>query len=523
MAADDFDEAKAQRAVNFIETLCTHTKGRWAGVRFKLLPWQKELVRNLYGTVEPDTGLRRYRLCYVEVPKKNGKTDLAAAIALKQLVADDEQGGEVYSAAADKKQANLVYQVAAKMVRNNAVLSKRLRVLDSVQRIIDYKTNSFYQVLSSEAFTKYGLNPSAVIFDELHAQPNRELWDVLVEGTNIAREQQLIFAITTAGIWDPNSICWEVREHARQVAEGIVEDRRVLPVIYGAERDDDWEDEKVWRRVNPSLGVIFDIENLREHWREVIETPARQNNFRRFRLNQWVSQVSRYIPMDAWDACAAPVDPAMLLKRPCYGGLDLSSSLDLTAFVLLFPPDGDDEKWRVLVKCYVPEENIPGRVKRDRVPYDLWMQAGQIIPTPGNVVDYAFIRRDVNNAAKIYDLRELAYDSWGAVKLASKLQDEDGIPMVEFRQGWKSMSPPTKELLKLVKSGALAHGGHKVLRWCADNLVVKIDAAENVKPEKDKARERIDGIVALIMALGRAMLAKQKRRSVYEDRGLVSL
>jgi len=509
--------------ISFFQKYLTHIKGRWAGQEFRLIPWQVELLKKAFGTIT-DKGTRQYRIVYVEIPKKNGKSELASGVALYSLCGDGEMGGEVYSAAGDREQASLVYYPAAQMVRNNQRLSERLKVIDSRKRIIDAQSNSFYQVLSSEAFTKHGLNPSAVCFDETHAQPNRELWDVLTEGTDIARSQQLIFVTTTAGIYDKNSIGYQLHEKARQVQEardrGEEIDPTFLPVLFCADKDkDNWEDKEVWSRVNPSLNHIFDIDNINQHYLEVKQDPSRLNNFLRFRLNMWVGQISRYIPMDKWDACNGEVKKDELVKRICYGGLDLSSSIDLTAFVLVFPPEKPNEKWKILSRFYVPEDNIFERSRKDNVPYDMWVRSGLITATPGNVIDYAFIRKDVNNAAKIYNLKEVAFDPWGAVKLATELHEEDGIEMVEHRQGFKSMSPPTKDLLKMVMSGQLAHGDNPVLRWCADNLAVKIDAAENVKPEKDKSSERIDGIVALIMGLGRALLSYDKK-SIYETERL---
>jgi phage terminase large subunit-like protein len=490
------------------------------------LPWQKELLWKLFGTLK-DNGYRQYRFCYNEIPKKNGKSELAAAVALYLLCGDEEEGAEIYSAAGDRDQAALVFNVAAQMVRNNTPLGNKLKIIDSVKRIVYFKRNSFYRVLSAEAYTKHGLNPSGIIFDELHAQPNRELhaqpnrelWDVLTEGTDIARSQQVVFVTTTAGVYDKNAIGWEVREQARQVDEGKLDDPQMLPVMYCATPEDNWEDEELWKRLNPSLkrlnpslGYIFDIENLRTHYRQVKQNPARLNNFLRFRLNRWVNQISRWLPMDYWDGCGGEVDKGKLLKRECYGGLDLSTS----------PPENEKERWQILCHFYVPEEQIIQRSRRDRVQYDMWARANYITPTPGDAVDYDFIRRDVNNAAEVFDLKEVAFDPWGATKLAGELLNYDGIPMVEHRQGYKSMSPPMKELFKAVKRKELNHGNHPVLRWCADNLVVQTDAAENVKPAKDKARERIDGIVALAMALGRA-IEQFDIRSKYETEGLTVL
>lgn len=515
-----YDETKADKAVKFIKRL-KHTKGRWAGVPFTLLPWQEnEIIRPLFGTVKED-GTRQYRFCYIEVGKKNGKSEIAAAIALYLLLADGEISAEVYNAAGDRDQASIVFDVAAQMVRQDKTLIKRCKIIDSRKRIVAHKTNSVYIALSKETYTKHGLNPSGVIIDELHAHKTRELYDILIEGTDTARQQQLIFIITTAGIHDIHSIGWEVHEYAKQVKKGIIKDPTFLPIIYAANQKDDWTNEKIWKKANPSLGHIFTIDKLKNHYNQVKDNPARQNNFRRFRLNQWVGQVNRYFPMDKWDACGkVKFDPNALVKRRCYGGLDLSSTMDLTAFVLVFPPEDKNEKWKIIPKFYIPEDTVLKKTNTDKVPYLIWKRAGYITVTPGNVIDYEFIRKDIQNASNIYNLKEVAYDPWGAVQLATKLQEVDGIIMVEHRQGFKSMSPPTKECHKMIMSKEIAHNNNPILRWCADNFVAKIDAAENVKPDKEKVTQRIDGIVALIMALGRAILYYQKRKSIYETSGL---
>lgn len=513
----------AHRAIRFIETHCTHIKGnRWAGRPFTLIPWQRDLLEKAYGTLN-EKGKRQYRTVYCEVGKKNGKSELASCVALIGLVGDDEQGAEVYSAAGDRDQASLVYYPAAQMVRNREVLRNRVKIVDSRRRIIDYKTNSFYQVLSSESFTKHGLNPSTIGFDELHAQKTRELYDVLTEGTDIAREQQLIFIITTAGIHDENSIGWEVHEYARQVKEGIIDDPTFLPIIYAAEPDDDWEDPEVWKKANPSLGYIFDMDNLKQHYDAVAQNPARQNNFRRYRLNQWVSQVTRYIPMDHWRACGDAVDPGKLLKRACFGGLDLSSKVDMTAFVLVFPPEGN-EKWQILPWYFMPEDNLVERSRADGVPYDMWARGKLplITLTPGNVIDYGFVEKKIIEASKLYNLREVAYDPWNAMELAVRLENNRGITMVEHRQGFRSMSEPTKKLHAHIMEEKLAHGGHKILTWNADNLEVKIDASENVRPVKANTKQRVDGLIATIMAFGRA-IEHWSRPSVYASRGVITL
>jgi len=440
---------------------------------------------------------------YCEVPKKNGKSEIAAGVALRLLFADGEPGAEIYSAAADREQASIVFHVAAEMVRLNPKLGRRCKILDSTKRII-HNNGNFYRVLSADVKTKHGFNTHGVIFDELHAQPNRELWDVLTQGAGDARKQPVIFAITTAG-YDRHSICWEIHEYARKVQSGIIKDPTFLPVLFGAEESDDWADETVWQKANPSLGVTIDIERVRDHCKRAKENPAEENMFRRLRLNQWVKQETRYLPMEAWRKCGGPLDVARLEGCACWAGLDLASSIDIAALVLAFPME---DQVHFVCRFWIPADNIEQRARRDRVPYDLWVKQGFLVATPGNVIDYAFIEAEIDALAKRFAIREIAFDRWGAVQMAQNLT-ERGFTLVEFGQGYKSMSPPTKELLKLVLSGKIRHGDNPVLGWMADNVVVTTDAAENVKPDKAKSTERIDGIVSAIMALDRLLRHEQ--------------
>jgi phage terminase large subunit-like protein len=507
------DKAKAQHAVDFIQSL-KHTKGQWAGQPFILLPWQEKIIRDIFGTVKGN-GCRQYNTAYIEIPKKNGKSELAAAVALYLLFADDEPGAEIYSAAADRDQAAIVFNVAAEMVRMSPALMKRCRILDSVRRIVVYKTASFYRVLSADVKNKHGFNVHGVIFDELHAQPNRELYDVLTEGTGDARRQPLWFIITTAGI-DRNSICWEVHEKARQILNGTREDPSFYPVIYGLDDEENWEDEGNWYRVNPSLGTVIDIEKVQAAFNEAKQNVARENNFRRLRLNQWVKQSMRWMKLDKWDASAGIVDPDKLRGRNCYAGLDLSSTIDLTAFGMVFPDD--DGTYDVLMHFWIPEDTMIEKEKRDRVPYSRWVREGYVTATPGDVIDYKFVQSDIEEYAETYDIREIAFDRWGATKIQQDLTDA-GFTMVQFGQGFASMSPPTKELMTLVLGLKLRHGGNPVLRWNIDNLVVRQDPAGNLKPDKEKSTQKIDGAVALIMALDRAT-RHADTGSVYDDRGI---
>ncbi len=513
-----FDEGKAKRTVDFINCL-KHTKGKWRGQPFELLPWQEAIIRNVFGTVK-ENGYRQYNTAYVEIPKKNGKSELAAGVALYMTCGDNEWGAEVYGCASDRQQASIVFDVAVDMVEQCPALKKRIKPVMSVKRLVYKPTNSFYQVLSAEAYTKHGLNVHAVIFDELHSQPNRELFDVMTKGSGDARTQPLFFLITTAGT-DRHSVCFEQHQKAEDILQGRKIDPTFYPVIYGASDDADWSSEDVWKKANPSLGHTIDIEKVRNAYLSAKDNPAEENIFRQLRLNQWVKQSTRWMQMEKWDACAFPVDERELLGRECYGGLDLSSSIDITAFVLVFPPRNDTEKYIFLPYFWIPEENMIRRVRRDHVPYDVWEKQGFLQTTEGDVIHYGFIENVIDDLGKKFHIKEIAFDRWGAVQMVQNLEGL-GFTVVPFGQGFKDMSPPTKRLMELVLEKNIAHGGHPVLRWMMDNIFVRTDPAGNIKPDKEKSTEKIDGAVATIMGLDRAIRNEGSTGSVYDERGILS-
>lgn len=486
---------QADWAMQVVNNL-THTKGPFAGKPFNLRPWQVRIIKQIFKTRKD--GRRQYRQALLMLPRKNGKTELAAALAVYFLLFDGEIGGEVYSAAADKDQAALVFNVAAQMIRNDEELLAQVEIIDSQKRIVHRKSGSFYRAISAEAYSKHGFNASVVIYDELHAAPSRELWDVLTTSQG-ARSQPLTIAISTAG-YDRHSILWELYTHAVKVQENPSIDPTFLPILYEAPREADWTDESVWKKANPALGDFRSLEEMRIAAARAKEIPAQENTFRRLYLNQWTEQASRWIQLPSWDACRVTVDRASLRGRKCYLGMDLSSTKDLTAIVAVFP---DDDGFTVLPHFFVPMESIRERSTRDRVPYDQWAREGYLTATPGNVVDYEAVRQTLKDWAAEFQIRELAFDPWNATDLVTRLQEQDGFTCVAMRQGFASLSAPTKALEKAILARTLRHDGHPVLRWNISNVSVETDPAGNLKISKKVSTERIDGVAALVMAIDR--------------------
>jgi len=524
-----YDEAAAEHAVAFFEKQLTHVKGELAGKKFVLEEWQKDrIIRPAFGWKRPD-GTRRYRTIYVEIPRKNGKSSLAAGIALYLLICDDEPGGEVYSAAGDREQASIIFNAAKEMVLGNRALKKRTEPFK--RSIVYYRTASVYKVLSADAKLKHGLNASGILIDELHVQKDRELVDTLVTSTG-SRRQPMTVAITTAG-YDRNSICWEYHDYAQKVFEKKIEDDSFLAVIFAAGEKDDWTKPETWYKANPNLGVSIKLDDMERDCKKAQQIAGYENTFKRLRLNIWTQQSKRWMQMGLWDASAGEVDREALKGLPCYGGLDLAVTTDIAAFVLVFPikppksgagtpedPFVEGEPvYKVLPFFWIPEENMRERVKKDRVPYDVWVRQRLVKATPGNIIDYKVIRADVKALAEEFRIKEIAYDRYGAPEVSVDLQDE-GLTVIPTGQGMVTMTGPTRELLTLTMQKRLHHGNHPVLRWMAENIVVKEDPAGNIKPNKAKSTSRIDGIVAEIMALDRAIRNGGKKGSVYAKRGV---
>lgn len=513
---DWFDERAATIAERFFDRMLVHIEGPLAGQPFRLEPWQRRIVREVFGCKQAN-GLRQYRKLYLEVPRGNGKSTFAAGLALYLLAVDGERSAKIYSAAADRAQAAIVFETAEKMVQASPVLAKNIRAYRN--KTMEYgESGSKYIVLSADAYTKHGLNPSGIVFDELHAQPNRELYDVLNTAMG-KRAQPLMIMITTAG-YDRNSICWEQHEYALRVQSGAIDDPTYYAAIFAAGEEDDWTSPAAWSKANPNYGVSVREEFLRQECQVALQSPAYQNTFRRLYLNQWTQQETRWIDMAAWDRCAAPLPD--LAGRSCFAGLDLASTTDIAALALVFPPQAEGEPVYLLPLFWIPADNMIERERRDRVPYATWVRQGLIEATPGNVIDYGYIRNRINELAATYTIQEMAFDPWNATQLSVELAG-DGVNMIEMRQGFASLSAPSKELLRLVLSGGLAHGGNPVLRWMADNVTARQDPAGNVKPDKAKSTGRIDGIAACVMGIGRAMVSQPEEESMYDDPASVAV
>lgn len=509
-----YSEEKADRIIRLIKTL-KHTKGKWAGVPYNLQPWQEEEFRYIFGTVD-DKGNRIVKTVFKTEARKNGKSEDAAVMAILLLFADREPGAEIYGAAADTDQAAIVFSVALRMIEQSPVLAKRCKILESTRRIILNSDRSFYRVLSADHATKHGFNAHGVIFDELHTQPNRHLWDVLTtsQGT---REQPLIYSITTAG-FDKKSICYEQYDYAKKILSGRVKDPSFYPIIYELDEKDDWKDEKLWKKANPGLGVFRNIDEMRRMFQKALVVPSLQNTFRRLYLNQWTEQEEKWIDSDTWDKCYLNYHGKDLEGKACYAGLDLASTLDIAALVLVFE---EDSTYRFLPYFWCPEEKISERYEKGYTYYQDWVDAGFMFTTPGGVIDYRYIRKKIRELYESYNIKEIAFDRWGATEIVQYLED-DGFETVTFGQGFASMAAPTKELLRLILSKNLYQNNHPVMNWMIDNVTVKQDPAGNLKPDKAKSQDKIDGVVALIMGIARAMV-NIGNTSIYDERGVISI
>jgi len=508
---------RAVEAIEWFHFKLTHVKGALARKAFNLEPWQQAIVGNLFGWLRPD-GTRRYRAAFILVGRKNGKTPLAAGLVLYLLFKDGEYGAEIYGAANEYKQATLVFEHARGMVLHEPELRERAHIYAGQAKAIQLsgdEGHSTYRPIGGKTDPAHGFNSHGIVIDELHTQPDRSLYDALWTSTG-ARRQPLMVCITTADYEREGSICNEVHDHAKAVRDGHISDPSFLPVVYEVGKDEDWHSEAVWRKANPNMGISISMDYLRQAHQMAVELPHFENTFKRLHLNIRTEQETRLIPMDAWDACKVEFKRAAYKNRQCWAGLDLAGTNDTNAFVLLF--DEPDGIYSLLPFFWVPKERATERERRDRIPYSVWVRDGLIRMTEGKETDYAKVRKDIVELAKEFRIRDIALDRWfQGAQLGQELQQQDGLPVTAFGQGFLSMAAPTKRFCELVSEGKMHHDGNPVLRWMAGNVAAEIDAAGNMKPSKAASTEKIDGIVAAIMALGRAMVQPTKV-SIYTKR-----
>ncbi len=519
-----FDANAAQHIIDFAG-FTRHSKGEWARQPVVFEPWQQALMWILFGWYKTD-GTRRFHTSYWEVARKNGKSTLAAIVGLYMLAADGEGGAEIYAAATKRAQAKQVFDEAWRMAKTSPALKKRLKTPRDNINIPN--TASKFEPLGRDADTMDGLNVHCAIVDEVHAHRSDEVWGVLETGMG-SRRQAMMFGITTAG-FNQASFCYQLRDYATKILDGIIQDDSFFAVIYTLDREDiekdkgnGWQDESTWIKANPNLGVSVKISEMRALAVKAASMPSAKGHFLTKRLNVWTNAGEQWMPAERWAACAFEVDEKALAGRTCYGGMDLSYALDLTAFALVFPPTIDDPLYRVLLRYWVPEVAMITRSRSQRVPYDVWAQQGYINVIPGEVIDYQYIYDVIDADAQQFDLREIGYDRYGAAEIYVRMA-KAGLTMVQIGQGYLSMSAPMKELEKLVVGRRLAHGGNPVLAWNMHNLIAATDSAGNIKPDRSKKTEKIDGAVAMIMGLDRATRHDDtQKQSVYSQRDMREL
>lgn len=511
-----YDSEAAERIVLFFENFCVHTTGPQAGQPFKLLDWQKEMLRTLFGWRRKKDGYRRFRKLFLLVPKKNGKSTLSAGLALYLTGFDGEFNAKVFCAATEKEQAKIVFDEAKTMIELSPALGEVFTVVKNC--ITCAETKSSFVPVSSDTKGRHGANISGCVFDEIHALRDAELYEVLTRGSGAARKQPLYIAITTAGS-DRNSIAYSEYEHAKEVIGDETVDEQLLAVVYEPGKTDDWKDPRVWAKVNPSMGATLSEEFLEQECKLAKQNPRNENTFRKLHMNEWLSAVSRWLSSMVWRAAARQYTEADLKGKRCFGGLDLSSTLDLTALGLLFP---EPEKLYSLVYLFMPADRIAEAEKRDNVPYARWVAEGWITATPGNVVDYGSIVGKMEEANGLFSLQEIGFDPYNAT-MAVQQAEKLGIKMVPVSQNFATISQPTKEVERRLEAGTMVHQNNPALNWMADNIEVRTGPNGVIAPHKpaEKAgkQKRIDGMVSLIIGMDR-VLRVDTQESVYEERGI---
>lgn len=533
-----FDAKKADAAVRLFPRIFRLTEDRFAGKPFKLALWQEVIVRMLIGWKIPveirddeDAAprleqVRLFRRLLLWVPRKNGKSEFLAALALLFFALDSVVGGQGFAFARDEKQARVVFDKMKSMIAMSPGLANDAKSFK--KSIWLPKIRSMFELLCGKPEGKHGRSPTVIVGDEMHEWESAELANTLRQGTG-ARLQPIELYASTAGL-KTNPTGWALWEESLSILDGRIDDPTSLVVVFAIDADDEWNDEANWSRANPSLGISPTMQFLRREAAIAVDSPRAEAHFRCYHLNQWIDAVTRWLSLKKWDACAddrkswqATVEESGLKGRRCVGAFDISSTDDITALIWVFPPEGAD-KWRLLCRFWVPEETIVRRSKQDRVSYDRWLKMGALTSTPGDYVDQDFVKRAVLQGFEDFEVDAIGYDSWNATKLYTDLVKE-GVPeelFLKVRQGHQTLGEPTKFLEQLVSFGQLDHGGHPVLRWMAGNAAVRFDENLNFVPTKKRSAEKIDGISATVMGLAVAMQPTDGP-SVYESRGLVEI
>lgn len=510
-----FDTEKAEEAIDFF-SLLKHSKGEWAGKPIELELWQAFIIGSTFGWVHKKTGFRRFKTSFNLVPRKNGKSTVAAGVGLKGLIADGEQGAEIYTAAVKKDQAKIIFEEAKRMANASKDLLEYVEVLTN--NINAKITNSKFEPLSSDSKTLDGLNVHFGLIDELHAHPTRKVYD-LIEGGTASRSQPLIFVISTAGEETEGNICYEKYEYAQKVLDGIIEDDSFFAYIAQIDEDDDWKDPAVWIKANPNYGVSVKPEYLETKAKQALHSNLAQANFMRKHLNVFVQGHSKWMNMDKWKRCLVDTkDLPDLSGLSFYPGSDLSAKYDLTSIGWSIPYNDDQFIFRS--HSFMPEERLEEKIRSDNVPYDIWARNGWLTLTHGDVVDYDWVIDYLIAQNKIHNIVEVAYDPWNATQFSNDLQSE-GFETVEINQTLRNLSEPTKNIMELVLSKKAIIENNPLLNWAVSNAVAKLDANENIILNKSKSAKRIDPIAAIVTAHVRAMV-NQDAKSVYETRGVRS-
>ena len=497
--------SRAQRVIRFVESLPI-TSGTDAGKPFKLRAWQKREIRAIYGTGRK----RKVRTAVLSLARKNGKTTLAAALCLAHLSGpESEERGQCYSAAADRDQAGLIFAEMQAIVEQVPWLDERLNIKTFTKEIQDLVNGSYYKALSSDARTKFGFSASFIIADEVAQWPNRHLWDALTTSTG-ARAEPLTIAISTQAA-DDIHLFSELLDYGLSVERGEVDDETFHASLYAAPDGCDLDDEKAWAAANPGLGDFRSRDELRTAVMQAKRLPTREPAVRNLYLNQRVAADERFIPAVEWDACRDDFEESELRGRPCFGGLDLGSTRDLTSFTLYFPWD----EGRVLSWSWCPGDNIQRREDEDRVPYRVWADRGLIEPTPGRGTDKRFVALRLAQIACQYSIHKIAFDRWSITELERIMSEESiDLPLEPFGQGFKDQGPAVRAFEEHILNRTLRHNGNPLLTWALSNVVPNTDPTGAVKLDKDRARERIDPIAATVMAVGIA--AKEPERKSYD-------